>query len=77
MAKLRKIIEKSNNAIHFHHTTATHITTIPPYFAFSIMASFVRNFCSFISISHKNKTNSVRTQKNHTHNKKNSSITFL
>ena len=62
MAKLRKIIEKSDNTIHFHHTIATHITTIPPYFAFSIMASFVRNFCSFISISHKNKTNSVRTQ---------------
>lgn len=62
MAKLQIKAEKSNDAIHFHHTTGTHITTIPPYFVFSIMASFVRNFCSFISISHKNKTNSVRTQ---------------
>jgi len=76
MAKLRKIIEKSDNAIYFHHSIGKY-HDYPTLLCFSIMASFVRNFCSFISISHKNKTNSVRTQKNHTHNKKNSSITFL
>ena len=43
MAKLRKIIEKSDNAIHFHHTTATHITTIPPYFVFYHLDLWIKN----------------------------------